>query len=93
MNAPNIYLHPIGTPVRYVCTITGNTPEWLAERGTVADTWMTRDEPGEQPYRVYQVALVGGGTQVWTHECAHYDFDWRDRADLRAQLKIGRAHV
>lgn len=81
MPTPNIYLHPVGTPVRYVCTIT-DTPEWLAESGTVTDTWLTQDEPGEQPYRVYQVALVGGGTAVWAHECAQYDFAWRDRTEL-----------
>jgi len=85
-HAPNTYTHPVGTPVRYVCTI-ADTPEWLAEYGTVTDTWLTQDEPGEAPYRVYQVALVGGGTAVWTHECAHYDFDWRERAEFRDLIR------
>lgn len=76
--APNEYIHPAGTPVIYRSYPTGEPLPWIGP-GTVTGTWMTQDEPGEQPYRVYSIDLVGGGNTVWAHDCTHYDFDWRER--------------
>jgi hypothetical protein len=80
----NTYIHPVGTPVHYVSTI-GETPSWMAQYGTVTETWMTQDEPGEEPYRVYRVVLQNGGSTVWDHTATHYDFAWRDRPEFRTE--------
>ena len=79
---PNVYIHSPGTPVHYVSSI-GDTPEWMREYGTVTGTWLTQDEPGEEPYRVYSIELQSGGNTVWSHDCTHYDFTWRERPEFR----------
>jgi len=75
----NRYIHPPGTPVVYICTVTGEGVPWIGP-GTVTETWLTQDEPGEEPYRVYSIDLAGGGNTVWSHDCTHYDFAWRERS-------------
>lgn len=82
LNPRNTYIHPIGTPVKYVPTI--DLPWMDGVVGTVTDTWLTQDEPGEEPYRVYSVALQGGGDAVWDGGCTHYDFAWRERPEFHA---------